>query len=57
MSVRAQKLRTFHADRAIAQRRTFGGAGDDANVSGHEACQAMFSACCINPSAGIALFE
>src|SRR5450631_3876186 len=57
MSVRAQKLRAFHADRAIAQRRTFSGASYDANVLGHEACQAMFYAYCVNPSAGVALFE
>ena len=36
MSVRAEKPRAFHADGPIAESRTFGGAGDDTDVLGHD---------------------
>ena len=36
MRVRAEKLRAFHADGPIAERRALGGAGDDTDVLRHE---------------------
>lgn len=36
MGVRAEKLRSFHADGAIAESRAFGGAGRDADVLQHD---------------------
>src|ERR1700681_1187135 len=41
MSVRSQKLRPFNADRAITERRTFGRAGDNANVLRHAGWQTV----------------
>jgi hypothetical protein len=35
MSVRAEKLGAFHADRPITERCSFGGAGDNSDVLGH----------------------
>ena len=35
MRMRAEQARTFNADRAIAERRALGRAGDDADMSGH----------------------
>jgi len=37
MRVRTHELRAFHANGSIAERRAFGGAGDNSDVSGHEA--------------------
>lgn len=36
MRVRAQQSRALHTDGPITQRRPFGGAGDNANVLGHD---------------------
>ena len=35
MGMPTEKLRAFHADRPITKSRTFGGAGDNADVIGH----------------------
>ena len=35
MSVRAEKLRAFHADGPITKRRAFGGAGNNTDVAKH----------------------
>lgn len=34
--MRTEKLRAFDANGPIAQRRAFGGAGDDSDVTGHD---------------------
>jgi hypothetical protein len=36
MGIRAEEPRAFDADRAVAKRRALGGAGDDADVKGHD---------------------
>jgi hypothetical protein len=49
MIVRAHHLRAFDADRAIAERSTSGGTGDDADVVGHGVCVRVFAI----PSEGV----
>ena len=41
MIVAAQKLRAFHADGAIAKRRTLGGASNNTNMAGHAGNQQL----------------
>ena len=36
MIVRAEKLRTFHADGPVAERCAFSGAGNDSDMLGHD---------------------